>query len=92
MFLRLARPAATPEETALVAAKRALNFPDPVYGAQLQDLAVPGLAAEGRMKIVYTEKPLSLKDGTVVSLRQPDTSIADLAYGPLSPDTTLSPA
>ena len=31
-----------------------LNFPDPVYGAQLQDLAVPGLAGEGTMAISYT--------------------------------------
>lgn len=91
MFLRLARPASTPEEAALVSEKRALNFPDPVYGAQLQDLAVPGLAAEGRMRISYTEHQVSLKDGTQVFLRQPEYSVANLAYGPLGSDTTLSP-
>ena len=91
MFLRLAREAATEEEKALRAERKALNFPDPVYGSQLQDLAVPGLASEGRMKIAYAEQPLTLGDGTVVSLRKPTYSIEDLAYGPLDPAITLSP-
>ena len=43
MFLRLARQASTAEEKALVAEKAVLNFPDSVYGGQLQDLAVPGM-------------------------------------------------
>jgi CxxC motif-containing protein (DUF1111 family) len=67
------------------------GHPDPVYGAQLQDQAIPGLAAEGRIQINYTERPISLADGTIVSLRQPHYQIADLAYGPLNKDTTLSP-
>ncbi|MGP2490991.1 di-heme oxidoreductase family protein [Mesorhizobium sp. PUT5] len=91
MFLRLAREAATEEEKTELAERKALNFPDPVYGTQLQDLAVPGLAGEGRMKIAYEEKPVTLGDGTVVSLRQPTYSIDDLAYGPLDPRITLSP-
>lgn len=91
MFLRLARPAATSQEAALVADHRALNFPDPVYGAQLQDLAVPGLAAEGRMQMSYTELPVALKDGSTASLRKPHYSVSDLGYGPLGADTTLSP-
>ena len=44
MFLRLARQAETDEEKAAVADHEVLNFPDKVYGGQLQDLAVPGLA------------------------------------------------
>lgn len=91
MFLRLARAARTDEERARIADHAALNFPDPVYGGQLQDLAVPGLPAEGRMTIDYTEVPVTLKDGTVVSLRKPSYGVTDLAYGPLDPDTTLSP-
>ena len=43
MFLRLARAAETEEEKAAVADHKVLNFPDPVYGGQLQDLAVPGI-------------------------------------------------
>lgn len=36
---------------------------------QFQDFAVQGIAAEGRMVIDYTETPVTLADGTVVSLR-----------------------
>jgi CxxC motif-containing protein (DUF1111 family) len=91
MFLRLARAASTAEEKAAVADRRALNFPDPVYGTQLQELAVPGLSGEGRMKVDYTEMPVTLGDGSVVSLRKPAYSATGLAYGPLDPATTLSP-
>ncbi|RFC69520.1 MULTISPECIES: di-heme oxidoredictase family protein [Mesorhizobium] len=91
MFLRLARAADTEEEKRAVADHRALNFPDPVYGSQLQDLAVPGLAGEGRMKIAYEEIPVTLSDGTKLSLRKPTYSVENLGYGPLDPRTTLSP-
>ncbi len=91
MFLRLARAASTAEEQAMIARHEVLNFPDPVYGTQLQELAVPGLAGEGRMSVTYTEEPFTLGDGTTVSLRRPAYSVTDLAYGPLDPATTLSP-
>ena len=91
MFLRLARVAETQEEKATVADRKVLNFPDPVYGGQLQDLAVPGLAGEGRMEISYTEQKVALQDGTVVSLREPAYSVSNPAHGPLDPRTTLSP-
>jgi CxxC motif-containing protein (DUF1111 family) len=91
MFLRLAREAETAEEKAAVADHRVLNFPDPTYGSQLQDLAVPGLAGEGRMQITYQEQPVTLGDGTVVSLRKPTYAVADPAYGPLDSRITLSP-
>ena len=47
--------AETAEEKAAVADHKVLNFPDPVYGGQLQDLAVPGLPGEGKMAISYAE-------------------------------------
>ncbi|MGI6854274.1 di-heme oxidoredictase family protein [Mesorhizobium sp. 1B3] len=90
MFLRLARDAETVEEQKALADKRALNFPDPVYGTQLQDLAVPGLAGEGRMTITYEEIPVEFGDGTAVSLRKPTYTVDAPAYGPLDPKTTLS--
>jgi CxxC motif-containing protein (DUF1111 family) len=68
-----------------------LLFPEPTYGEQLQVFAVPGLRAEGKMVIKYTEVPVSLGDGVVVHLRQPEYSIADLAYGPLNEHVMLSP-
>ena len=91
MFLRLARPAASAEEQDAITAFEAANFPDPVYGGQLQDLAVPGLKGEGRMVINYEEVPVTFADGTAVTLRKPSYSVADLAYGELHPGTTLSP-
>ena len=91
MFLRLAREAVTEEEKQAVASHQVLNFPDPVYGSQLQDLAVPGLVGEGRMRIDYEEMPVTLDDGAIVSLRKPAYSVENPAYGPLDERTTLSP-
>jgi len=91
MFLRLARSAETAEEKAALADRKVLNFPDPTYGGQFQDLAVPGLKGEGRMAISYQEMPVELGDGTKLSLRKPSYSVSDLGYGPMDPKTTLSP-
>ncbi|WP_379064685.1 di-heme oxidoredictase family protein [Mesorhizobium sp. UC74_2] len=91
MFLRLAREASTEEEKAQRAERKVLNFPDPTYGTQLQDLAVPGLVGEGRMRITYVEQPVTLGDGTKVSLRKPSYVVDGLGYGPMDPATTLSP-
>jgi CxxC motif-containing protein (DUF1111 family) len=65
--------------------------PDPTYGGQLQDLAAPGQAAEGRMDVTWTETPVTLADGTVVNLRAPTYSFADPAYGAPAPDLLISP-
>lgn len=91
MFLRLARDARDDKEREILARHEALNFPDLTYGKQLQELAVPGLSSEGTMKISYKEIPVTLGDGEVVSLRQPSYTVQGLSYGPLGPDTTLSP-
>lgn len=90
MVLRLARPAATPTETQALQDFNAINFPDPTYGVQLQDDAVPGLAAEGRVDVTYSEEPVTLAGGETVSLRQPHYGIDHLAYGPMDPATTIS--
>ncbi|NUB46260.1 c-type cytochrome [Fertoebacter nigrum] len=88
MFLRLSVPGGTgPAGIADYLA----TLPDPNYGEQLQDLAIAGQAAEGRMVITYTETPVTLADGSVVSLRAPSYAVADLGYGPLHPDVMLSP-
>ena len=64
--------------------------PEPVYGGQLQDMSVPGVAPEGKVRVDYTPVPLRFKDGTVVELRKPDLQITQLAYGPMHPDTRFS--
>ncbi|CDX36776.1 conserved exported hypothetical protein [Mesorhizobium plurifarium] len=91
MFLRLARDAGSAEERAALADHEVLNFPDPVYGSQLQELAVPSLKGEGRMRVDYQEQKVTLGDGAVVSLRKPSYTIENLGHGPLDPRTTLSP-
>ena len=91
MLLRLSRAPRTPQEQALLKDKQLLNLPDPVYGGQLQDLAVPGLRSEGKVDVAYEEVAVTLGDGTVISLRRPDYSVSDLAYGPMDVSTTLSP-
>src|SRR3546814_918953 len=75
----------------LLESGRASVIPDPTYGGQLQDLAVPGMPAEGRMTIRYEEAPVTLADGTVVTLRRPIYGIADLGHGPLPHEVMLSP-
>lgn len=91
MFLRLAKsPTTELEEQALKDFVRA-TFPDPTYGGQLQDLAVPGLAGEGQMKITYEDVIETFTDGEIISLRKPSYEAVNLNYGPLDPNTTLSP-
>jgi CxxC motif-containing protein (DUF1111 family) len=67
------------------------DMPEPTYGSQLQDVAVPGLPAEGRVRVTWTEEPVPLADGTVVTLRRPSYRIEDLGYGPMRPDVRMSP-
>ena len=91
MFLRLSVPPSTEAQKQALASHHANVIPEPTYGDQLQDFAVQGLKAEGRMVIDYKDEPVTLGDGTVVTLRAPTYSVADLGYGPISPDVMLSP-
>jgi CxxC motif-containing protein (DUF1111 family) len=91
MLLRLARNAKTPEEQAAVNRGDILNFPDPIYGKQLQDMAVPGLAGEGQVSVTYSDVTVTFSDGHAAILRKPSYKITGLAYGALHADTTISP-
>lgn len=91
LFARLARPAETRAEQQAVTNHQALNLPDPVYGRQLQAMAVPGLPVEGKLTIGYTERAVTLADDEVVSLRAPTYGVTGLSQGPLDAATTLSP-
>jgi CxxC motif-containing protein (DUF1111 family) len=91
MLVRLSVPAATDEEKDRLAAHSVNSIPDPTYGGQLQNFAIQGFAAEGRLKIDYTEREVKLADGEVVKLREPKYELTDLAYGPISPDIMISP-
>jgi CxxC motif-containing protein (DUF1111 family) len=91
MFLRLSIPPRSAAEQELIGTRRAKVIPEPTYGGQLQDLAIAGLKAEGRMTIAYQERPVELAGGEVVMLRGPTYGVADLGYGPLDPETMISP-
>lgn len=65
--------------------------PEPTYGGQVQGSAVLGVPPEGREKVVYVEQPGAFPDGEAYSLRAPTYSVEDLGYGPMAPDTLISP-
>lgn len=88
MFLRVSVPGGTPPADI---ADYLATLPDPTYGGQLQDFAAPGQPAEGHMHITTTDLPVTMADGTIITLHQPTYTVTDLAYGPLSPDAMLSP-
>lgn len=88
MFLRVAIPGGDP---AAGIADWIATQPEPTYGRQLQDVALPGHAAEARMQITYDEVPVTLADGAVVTLRKPTYDLIDLGYGALHAQAMLSP-
>lgn len=67
------------------------TMPDPVYGSQLQDLALEGYLAEATMTVDWTERLVSLADGSTVSLREPSYAVAAPSFGAPSPDLQVSP-
>lgn len=90
-FLRLSIPPQNVEQKHDIDSGRISVVPEPTYGGQLQNFAIPGHAAEGRMRVTYTEREIVLADGLRVSLRQPHYQVNDLGYGPLHPQTMISP-
>ncbi len=64
---------------------------EPVYGGQLQDRAINGVEAEGRISIRYEEIDGEYPDGTQFSLRRPEYFILEPAFGPLDPNVLIGP-
>lgn len=87
MLVRLSIPDAAPYAKLI---EQLGVVPEPVYGGQLQDMAVPGVVPEGKVRVDYTPLNVSFKDGTVVALRKPTLQITQLGYGPMHPDTRFS--
>jgi CxxC motif-containing protein (DUF1111 family) len=78
LFLRLSVPGG--ESPAIPGWHATQNHP--LYGGQMQDLATPGQTPEGRMEIAYTPLPVTLADGTVVTLQQPAYGFTPLMGDP----------
>ena len=62
----------------------------PHYGDQLGDKAIPGVPAEGQVRVHYTTRVETLTGGETVSLRVPHLQFSDLAFGPLGHGTMTS--
>ncbi|MGH1577008.1 di-heme oxidoredictase family protein [Planktotalea sp.] len=90
MFLRISIPGTAQDGIAQIKDYIA-TLPDPNYGTQLQDFALPGHAAEYRLDVSYEEEIIALSDGQEASLRHPTYRAEDLGYGPLHAKAMLSP-
>ncbi len=90
MFLRVSIPG-TAEDAPSQIEDYIATLPEPNYGGQMQDFALPGHPAEYRLDIIYEEIPVALSDGQSATLRRPTYRATDLGYGPLHPDAMLSP-
>ncbi|MGB0218245.1 MAG: di-heme oxidoredictase family protein [Sinimarinibacterium flocculans] len=91
LFLRLSVPPRSDDERAQLERGERAVIPEPTYGGQLQNFAVAGLPAEGRMTIRWRERRVELAGDEVVSLRVPEYGIADFGYGPPRDDLMVSP-
>ena len=89
-LVRLSIPPQTDDQRRLLAEGRIKSVDEPVYGGQLQDVAVTGLDAEGHVHIDYSEASVTLADGTAVMLRQPKVSVTEPVFGPLRAGTMMS--
>lgn len=88
MLVRLSIPA-TGKEHAEVLRERGI-VPEPTYGGQLQDMAIPGVAPEGKVRLTYRTHVERFADGFEVELREPQLAVTELGYGPMHPDTLFS--
>lgn len=87
MLVRLSIPD-DPAQAELIKKNGVLS--EPTYGGQLQDMSVPGVVPEGRVRIEYEPMPVSFRDGTVIELSKPTLSITHLGYGHMHPQTRAS--
>jgi len=91
LLLRLSVPPVTDEDRRRLASAELPFLPEPTYGVQLQNFAVAGLPAEGRLDISYEPVEVALNGGETATLMRPTYRIADPAYGPLRDDVRMSP-
>jgi len=90
MLMRLSIPAQNAMQHAQLESGQVPFIAEPTYGAQLQDFALQGINAEGRIHISYHEQSVELKGAEPASLRVPSYKVTDLGYGPMHPATQHS--
>jgi len=91
LFLRLSVPPQSAADEEKLASRRVSVIDEPTYGSQLQNFSIQGIAAEGNLDIAYMDVPVWFDDGTVVTLQKPAYRVTGLKYGPLHPQTMISP-
>ncbi|MEN0105083.1 MAG: di-heme oxidoredictase family protein [Pseudomonas sp.] len=87
MLVRVSLPS-SPDMAALL--EKVGVVPEPVYGTQLQDMAIPGVAPEVRVRMDYETSQVTFKDGSQVELRKPLLKLSNWGYGPISPNAQFS--
>lgn len=83
-------PPAQPDEplrAAVVRLSRVDGTPDPVYGSQLQPMALPGLPPEARVRLRWDAQQFEFPDASTLELRRPVLELSAWAYGPAAADT-----
>ena len=90
-LMRLSVPPTSESEKALLASKEVNSLPEPTYGGQLQDRALPGLPAEAQIDVRYDYSIATLADGEKVELRKPRFNLMDFGYGAPRADMQISP-
>ncbi|WP_316858492.1 di-heme oxidoredictase family protein [uncultured Cohaesibacter sp.] len=90
MFLRIGIPLRERQSETGIPGYHTVD-PDPVYGRQLQDFSLVGLASEYRLAIDYEEIPVALSGNEKAFLQKPTYRAENLGYGPLHEDTVISP-
>jgi len=88
LILRLSLPA----KNAVEKSRQAQQGPQPVpaYGNQLQDFALPGVAAEGRITLSWSALTVNFADVDAIELRRPSFGISNLGYGTLPRNIEVS--
>ncbi len=89
--LQLSIPPATAAQRLALALDKIDHIASLRYGSQLQDKAIAGYVAEGRVRVTYRDKPSMLDDGDVVMLRRPIYAIENAGKGPLPVNLLISP-
>lgn len=82
MLLRISLPASGPHGR---------PQPDPVYGTQIQNQALPGIPPEAQVHVDYEMIAGSFDDGESYTLRRPLYRLENPGYGPISPELRMSP-
>ena len=91
LLIRLAMPATTDEQRQQLQNSLIEKVVHPIYGGQLQDRGIQGVPAEARIKIQWTDKPVTFADGYVETLRAPTFHLTNPGYGAFDDELMISP-